>query len=64
MVSAEAVDQLATVNAEAVAARIKEEMQKHKAYEPKIEDEVNNFNTRINPATGKPELYWGEEEEE
>jgi hypothetical protein len=35
-------------------------MHKHKDIEPKIEDEVNNYATRINPETGRPEIYWGE----
>lgn len=28
-------------------------MEKHREAEPKIEDEVNNYNTRVNPVTGQ-----------
>lgn len=40
-----------------------EEMMRHRDAGPKIEDEVNNYGTRVNPTTGKTELYWGEEEQ-
>lgn len=41
---------------------MKEEINKHKEGEPRIEDEVNNFTMRVNPKTGKKELFWGEED--